>query len=63
MGSIERVRVLDDKGKAFIDYEDEANAQFAIEAMAAQSLDHREVVNVCLRPPLQFPDLVARTRE
>jgi RNA recognition motif-containing protein len=41
-GQIERIRVLNTRGVAFITYTNEANAQFAKEAMAHQSLDHNE---------------------
>ncbi|KAL2315165.1 Pre-mRNA-splicing factor cwf2 [Schizosaccharomyces pombe] len=45
-GDIERIRVLNSRGIAFITYLNEANAQFAKEAMAHQSLDHDECLNV-----------------
>ncbi len=45
-GQVERIRVLNTRGVAFITYTNEANAQFAKEAMAHQSLDHDEVLNV-----------------
>ncbi|KAK0383497.1 hypothetical protein NLU13_9408 [Sarocladium strictum] len=41
-GQIERIRVLNTRGVGFITYSNEANAQFAKEAMAHQSLDHEE---------------------
>lgn len=40
------VRVLNSRGVAFVTYSNEANAQFAKEAMAHQSLDHNEILNV-----------------
>lgn len=45
-GDIERVRVLTARGVAFVTYINEANSQFAKEAMAHQSLDNAEVLNV-----------------
>ncbi|OOQ89840.1 Pre-mRNA-splicing factor cwc2 [Penicillium brasilianum] len=45
-GQIERIRVLTGKGVAFVTYSNEANAQFAMQAMSHQSLDHDEILNV-----------------
>lgn len=45
-GQIERIRVLTSRGVGFVTYTNEANSQFAKEAMAHQSLDHNEVLNV-----------------
>ncbi|KAL6708233.1 Pre-mRNA-splicing factor [Coniothyrium glycines] len=45
-GQIERTRVLTARGVAFVTYLNEANSQFAKEAMAHQSLDHNEILNV-----------------
>lgn len=46
-GEIERIRVLTGRGVAFVTYVNEANSQFAKEAMAHQSLDHEEeILNV-----------------
>jgi hypothetical protein len=45
-GEIERIRVLTARGVAFITYVNEANSQFAKEAMAHQALDNSEVLNV-----------------
>ncbi|KAI1928291.1 Pre-mRNA-splicing factor [Ophidiomyces ophidiicola] len=45
-GQIDRIRVLNNRGVAFVTYMNEANSQFAKEAMAHQSLDHNEVLNV-----------------
>ncbi|KAL1642059.1 Pre-mRNA-splicing factor [Diplodia intermedia] len=45
-GQIDRVRVLNTRGVAFVTYSNEANSQFAKEAMAHQALDHSEVLNV-----------------
>jgi len=45
-GQIERIRVLNMRGVAFVTYSNLANAEFAHEAMAHQSLDHDEVLNV-----------------
>jgi RNA recognition motif-containing protein len=55
------VRVLNSRGVAFITYTNEANAQFAKEAMAHQSLDHDEVLNV--RWATQDPNPMAQARE
>ncbi|EPY50957.1 RNA-binding protein Cwf2 [Schizosaccharomyces cryophilus OY26] len=44
-GDIERIRVLNSRGIAFVTYVNEANAQFAKEAMAHQSLDNDECLN------------------
>ena len=45
-GQVERIRVLNSRGVGFVTYSNEANAQFAKEAMAHQSLDHNEILNV-----------------
>lgn len=45
-GEIERIRVLPNRGVGFVTYSNEANAQFAKEAMAHQSLDHNEILNI-----------------
>jgi hypothetical protein len=45
-GQVERTRVLTARGVAFVTYLNEANAQFAKEAMAHQSLDNNEILNV-----------------
>ncbi|KIX96761.1 uncharacterized protein Z520_07481 [Fonsecaea multimorphosa CBS 102226] len=45
-GEIERIRVLTGRGVAFVTYVNEANSQFAKEAMAHQALDHNEILNV-----------------
>lgn len=60
-GQIERVRVLNTRGVAFITYTNEANAQFAKEAMAHQSLDHEEILNV--RWATADPNPMAQARE
>ncbi|KUI57911.1 Pre-mRNA-splicing factor CWC2 [Cytospora mali] len=60
-GEIERVRVLNTRGVAFITYSNEANAQFAKEAMAHQSLDHSEILNV--RWATADPNPMAQARE
>ncbi|ANB12487.1 Cwc2p [Sugiyamaella lignohabitans] len=60
-GDIERIRVLNDRGVAFVTYVNEANAQFAKEAMAHQSLDHDEVLNV--RWATEDPNPHAQRRE
>lgn len=60
-GQIERTRVLNTRGVAFITYSNEANAQFAKEAMAHQSLDHSEILNV--RWATADPNPMAQARE
>ena len=45
-GQIDRIRVLTSRGVAFVTYTNEANSQFAREAMAHQALDHNEILNV-----------------
>ncbi|OLN85006.1 Pre-mRNA-splicing factor CWC2 [Colletotrichum chlorophyti] len=60
-GQIERIRVLNTRGVAFITYSNEANAQFAKEAMAHQSLDHDEILNV--RWATADPNPMAQARE
>lgn len=54
-------RVLNTRGVAFITYTNEANAQFAKEAMAHQSLDHEEILNV--RWATADPNPMAQARE
>ncbi|KAG9235508.1 hypothetical protein BJ875DRAFT_398952 [Amylocarpus encephaloides] len=60
-GQVERIRVLNSRGVAFITYSNEANAQFAKEAMGSQSLDHNEVCNV--RWATADPNPMAQKRE
>ncbi len=60
-GPIERTRVLNTRGVAFVTYTTEGNAQFAKEAMAHQSLDHEEVLNV--RWATADPNPMAQARE
>lgn len=60
-GQIERTRVLNTRGVAFVTYTNEANAQFAKEAMAYQSLDHEEILNV--RWATVDPNPMAQARE
>lgn len=55
------VRVLNTRGVGFVTYTNEANAQFAKEAMAHQSLDHDEVLNV--RWATADPNPLAQARE
>ncbi|KAF9353331.1 Pre-mRNA-splicing factor [Mortierella sp. NVP85] len=45
-GDIELVKALNDKGIAFVTYQSRLNAEFAKEAMANQSLDHNEILNI-----------------
>lgn len=60
-GQVERIRVLTSRGVAFVTYTNEANAQFAKEAMAHQSLDHSEILNV--RWATVDPNPLAQKRE
>lgn len=60
-GQVERIRVLTSRGVAFVTYTNEANAQFAKEAMAHQSLDHSEILN--LRWATVDPNPLAQKRE
>lgn len=55
------VRVLNSQGVGFVTYTNESNAQFAKEAMAHQSLDHDEVLNVRWATP--DPNPMAQARE
>ncbi|KAK5662757.1 hypothetical protein OQA88_6164 [Cercophora sp. LCS_1] len=60
-GQVERIRVLNTRGVAFITYQTECMAQFAREAMAHQSLDHEEILNV--RWATEDPNPMAQKRE
>lgn len=60
-GQIDRVRVLNNRGVAFVTYLNECNAQFAKESMAHQSLDDTEVLNV--RWATDDPNPMAKVRE
>ncbi|KAL8690903.1 MAG: hypothetical protein Q9218_003755 [Villophora microphyllina] len=60
-GQVERIRVLTARGVAFVTYSNEANSQFAKEAMAHQALDHSEVLNV--RWATVDPNPLAQKRE
>ncbi|KAK3699617.1 Pre-mRNA-splicing factor [Vermiconidia calcicola] len=60
-GQVERVRVLPSRGVAFVTYTHLANSEFAKEAMAHQSLDHNETLNV--RWATVDPNPVAQKRE
>ncbi|KAL8777002.1 MAG: hypothetical protein Q9203_002868 [Teloschistes exilis] len=60
-GQVERTRVLTARGVAFVTYSNEANSQFAKEAMAHQALDHTEVLNV--RWATMDPNPLAQKRE
>jgi hypothetical protein len=60
-GQIDRIRVLTSRGVAFVTYTNEANSQFAKEAMAHQALDHNEVLNV--RWATVDPNPMAQKRE
>ena len=60
-GDVERTRVLTGRGVGFVTYANESNAQFAKEAMAHQSLDHEEILNV--RWATMDPNPQAQKRE
>ncbi|KAG0219617.1 Pre-mRNA-splicing factor [Mortierella sp. GBA43] len=45
-GDIEYIKVLMEKGVAFVTYQSRLNTEFAKEAMMYQSLDHDEILNV-----------------
>lgn len=60
-GAVERIRVLPSRGVAFVTYVHLANSEFAKEAMAHQSLDHNETLNV--RWATVDPNPVAQKRE
>lgn len=60
-GQIDRIRVLPSRGVAFVTYTHLANSEFAKEAMAHQSLDHNETLNV--RWATVDPNPVAQKRE
>ena len=60
-GQIERIRVLTARGVAFVTYLNEANSQFAKEALAHQSFDHNEILNV--RWATVDPNPAAQKRE
>lgn len=60
-GQVERVRVLPSRGVAFVTYTHLANSEFAKEAMAHQSLDHNETLNV--RWATVDPNPAAQKRE
>ncbi|KAF9398924.1 Pre-mRNA-splicing factor [Mortierella sp. AD011] len=45
-GEIERIKVLNDKGVAFVTYQSRLNAEFAKVAMMNQALDHDETLNI-----------------
>ncbi|CAK4030979.1 Pre-mRNA-splicing factor cwc2 [Lecanosticta acicola] len=60
-GQVERIRVLPSRGVAFVTYVHLANSEFAKEAMAHQSLDHNETLNV--RWATVDPNPAAQKRE
>ncbi|KAA8647631.1 hypothetical protein EYZ11_003236 [Aspergillus tanneri] len=60
-GQVERIRVLTSRGVAFVTYTNVANAEFGKEAMAHQSLDHSEILNV--RWATVDPNPLAQKRE
>ncbi|KJX99150.1 pre-mrna-splicing factor cwc2 like protein [Zymoseptoria brevis] len=60
-GAVERIRVLPSRGVAFVTYVHLANSEFAKEAMAHQSLDNDETLNV--RWATVDPNPVAQKRE
>ncbi|KZT01528.1 uncharacterized protein LAESUDRAFT_745353 [Laetiporus sulphureus 93-53] len=60
-GEIEKIRVLQYRSVAFVTYVSEFNAQFAKEAMACQSLDNDEILNV--RWATEDPNPVSKVEE
>ena len=60
-GQVDRIRVLTARGVAFVTYTNEANSQFAKEAMAHQAFDHNEILNV--RWATVDPNPMAQKRE
>ncbi|KAG0247740.1 Pre-mRNA-splicing factor [Mortierella polycephala] len=61
-GDLERIKVLQDKGIAFVTYQSRLNAEFAKEAMANQSLDHGEIVNIRWATEDPNPGIQARNK-
>ncbi len=62
-GEIERIRILNSRGIAFITYTLEASAQFAKEAMLRQPLDHNEIINIRWATHDPNPLAVARDQQ
>ncbi|KAL4075077.1 hypothetical protein V8B97DRAFT_1949392 [Scleroderma yunnanense] len=60
-GEIEKIRVLQYRSVAFVTYKSEFHAQFAKEAMACQSLDNDEILNV--RWATEDPNPVSKEQE
>ncbi|KAG6332768.1 hypothetical protein ID866_6324 [Astraeus odoratus] len=60
-GDIEKIRVLQYRSVAFVTYKSELHAQFAKEAMACQSLDNDEILNV--RWATEDPNPVSKEQE
>jgi len=60
-GEIEKIRVLQYRSVAFVTYVSEMHAQFAKEAMACQSLDNDEILNV--RWATEDPNPVSKVQE
>ena len=60
-GPVDRIRVLNGRGVAFVTYAAVASGEFAKEAMAHQALDNNEVLNV--RWATQDPNPGAQKRE
>ncbi|OSX57684.1 hypothetical protein POSPLADRAFT_1155643 [Postia placenta MAD-698-R-SB12] len=60
-GEVEKIRVLQYRSVAFVTYVSEFNAQFAKEAMACQSLDNDEILNV--RWATEDPNPVSKVQE
>lgn len=58
---LEIVRILQHRSVAFVTYDDELHGQFAKEAMACQSLDNDEILNVrCVKPALTPDGIVVK---
>jgi hypothetical protein len=60
-GQVDKIRVLNMRGVAFVTYTNLANSEFAKEAMAHQALDHTEILNV--RWATVDPNPAAQKRE
>eukprot|EP00842_Homolaphlyctis_polyrhiza_P005265 jgi/Hompol1/573/HPOL_002556-RA len=61
-GEIEHINILEDKGVAFVRYVHIPNAEFAKEAMFAQSLDAGEVLNVRWATDDPNPKVIAQNK-
>ncbi|XP_068673353.1 uncharacterized protein [Montipora foliosa] len=62
-GEIDNIRVLESKDVAFVRYKNRSSAEFAMEAMQNQSLDHNEILNVRWATDDPNPWVVKRKQE